>query len=70
MKLIGGILWNGLSVWMKNCRRENHFNLDIVYRNTWLENINYNFCYSANMLNVEYVHVDLIVHNHILLEVG
>ena len=28
MKFIGGILWIELSVWMRNCRRENHFDLD------------------------------------------
>ena len=28
MKSIGGILWIDLSVWIRNCRRENHFDLD------------------------------------------
>ena len=27
-KLIGENLWTELSVWMRNCRRENHFDLD------------------------------------------
>ena len=30
MKLIGGILWNELSVWMRNGRRENTLGLECV----------------------------------------
>ena len=30
MKLIGRILWNELSVWMRNWSRENHFDLDRI----------------------------------------
>ena len=30
MKLIGGISWNELSVWMSNCRREQRLDLDCV----------------------------------------
>ena len=39
----------------------------MVYRNIWLEKAYYNFCYSANKLNI--YHVDLTVLNTELLNV-
>ena len=42
MKFIGGILWNELSVWMKNWRRENHFDLDFVKNKNMIP---ITFCY-------------------------
>ena len=48
MKHIGGILWNELSVWMRNGLRKNHFGLDCVKNNNKILII-------KNKVNKEYI---------------
>ena len=41
--------------------------LNIAYRNIWLGNTYYNFCYSVNMLNIR-SHVYFTAYNAVLIE--